>query len=216
MFENLRKAFREAVDNFNREMSGEGVSETVDGLLKGMEKEAVATRAGLESLKEQLATARSRIAAEEREAGVCRRREELARKIGDSETADIAAKFAEKHENRQQVLSDKAAAIEAEVRLLEAEYGDMLQQIKKARASRESLKATAGRTRARSSIQGSDDLFGELDRMADRIEGNEADTDAADELFDDAGDFDHELRRARREEVADARLEELKRRMGRK
>ncbi len=216
MFENLRKAFREAVDNFNREMSREGVSETVDGLLKGMEKEAVATRAGLESLKEQLATARSRIAAEEREAGVCRRREELARKIGDSETADIAAKFAEKHENRQQVLSDKAAAIEAEVRLLEAEYGDMLQQIKKARASRESLKATAGRTRARSSIQGSDDLFGELDRMADRIEGNEADTDAADELFDDAGDFDHELRRARREEVADARLEELKRRMGRK
>ena len=216
MFENLRKAFREAVDNFNREMSREGVSETVDGLLKGMEKEAVATRAGLESLKEQLATARSRIAAEEREAGVCRRREELARKIGDSETADIAAKFAEKHENRQQVLSDKAAAIEAEVRLLEAEYGDMLQQIRKARASRESLKATAGRTRARSSIQGSDDLFGELDRMADRIEGNEADTDAADELFDDAGDFDHELRRARREEVADARLEELKRRMGRK
>lgn len=216
MFENLRKAFREAVDNFNREMSREGVSETVDGLLKGMEKEAVATRAGLESLKEQLATARSRIAAEEREAGVCRRREELARKIGDSETADIAAKFAEKHENRQQVLSDKAAAIEAEVRLQEAEYGDMLQQIKKARASRESLKATAGRTRARSSIQGSDDLFGELDRMADRIEGNEADTDAADELFDDAGDFDHELRRARREEVADARLEELKRRMGRK
>ncbi len=216
MFENLRKAFREAVDNFNREMSREGVSETVDGLLKGMEKEAVATRAGLESLKEQLATARSRIAAEEREAGVCRRREELARKIGDSETADIAAKFAEKHENRQQVLSDKAAAIEAEVRLLEAEYGDMLQQIRKARASRESLKATAGRTRARSSIQGSDDLFGELDRMADRIEGSEADTDAADELFDDAGDFDHELRRARREEVADARLEELKRRMGRK
>ena len=216
MFENLRKAFRDAVDNFNREMSREGVSDTVDGLLKGMEREAVATKAGLESLKEQLATARTRIAAEEREAGVCRRREELARKIGDSETADIAARFAEKHENRRQVLSDKATAIEAEVRLAEAEYGDMLEQIKKARASRESLKATAGRTRARSSIQGSDDLFGELDRMADRIEGNEADTDAADELFDDGGDFDHELRRARREEVADARLEELKRRMGRK
>ncbi|MYG80287.1 MAG: hypothetical protein F4187_00260 [Gemmatimonadetes bacterium] len=216
MFENLRKAFRDAVDNFNREMSREGVSDTVDGLFKGMEREAVATKAGLESLKEQLATARRRITEEEKEAGVCRRREELARKIGDSETGDIAAKFAEKHENRRQVLSDKATAIEAEVRLAEAEYGDMLEQIKKARASRESLKATAGRTRARSSIQGSDDLFGELDRMADRIEGNEADTDAADELFDDAGDFDHELRRARREEVADARLEELKRRMGRK
>lgn len=215
MFENLRKAFRDAVDNFNRELSREGVSDTVDGLLKGMEREAVATRAGLESLKEQLATAQRRVAAEEKEAGVCRRREELARKIGDSETADIAAKFAEKHENRHQVLTNKATAIEAEIRLLEAEFGDMMRQLKKARASRESLKATAGRTRARSSLHDSDDLFGELDRMADRIDGSEADADAADELFDDGRDFDHELRRARREEVADARLEELKRRMGR-
>lgn len=215
MFENLRKAFRDAVDNFNRELSREGVSDTVDGLLKGMEKEAVATRAGLESLKEQLATAQRRVAAEEKEAGVCRRREELARKIGDSETADIAAKFAEKHENRHQVLTDKARAIEAEIRLLEAEFGDMMRQLKKARASRESLKATDGRTRARSSLHDSDDLFGELDRMADRIDGSEADADAAEELFDDGRDFDHELRRARREEVADARLEELKRRMGR-
>lgn len=216
MFENLRRAFRDAVENFNRELSREGVSDTVDGLLKGMEKEAVATRAGLESLKEQLATAQRRVAAEEKEAGVCRRREELARKIGDTETADIAAKFAEKHENRQKVLTDKARAIEAEIRLLEAEFDDMLRQIRKARASRESLKATAGRTRAGSSIRGSDDLFGELDRMAERIEGDDARSDAADELFDDGEDFDHELRRARREEVADARLEELKRRMGRK
>lgn len=216
MFENLRKAFREAVDNFNRELSREGVSDTVDGLLKGMEKEAVSTKAGLEALREQLATARSRAAAEKKEADVCRRREELARRIGDAETGDVAAKFAEKHENRRRVLSDKADAIEAEIRLQESEFNEMLQQIRKARASRESLRATVGRTRARSSIQGSDDLFGELDRMADRIEGNEDDAEAAAELFDDGGDFDHELRRARRDEVADARLEELKRRMGRK
>lgn len=216
MFENLRNAFRDAVDNFNRELSREGVSETVDGLLKGMEKEAVATKAGLESLKEQLATARGRAATEQREAEVCRRREELARKIDDADTADIAAQFADKHDNRRRVLSDKANAIEAEIRLQESEFKEMLQQIRKARANRDSMRATVGRTRARSSIQGSDELFGELDRMAERIEGNEDDVDATDELFDDGKDFDHELRRTRRDEVADARLEELKRRMGRK
>lgn len=216
MFENLRNAFREAVENFNRELGREGVTETVDGLLKGMEKEAVAARSGLESLKKQRKAARERAAAEGREAEVCRRRESLARKIGDTDTAGIAAQFADKHENRQRVLSDKAKAIEAEIHLLEAEYADMIEQIRKARANRDSLAATAGRTRARSSIHRTDDLFGELDRMADRIDGGEDRADASRDLFDDGPEFDETLRRARREEVADARLEELKRRMGRK
>ena len=197
MFENLRNAFREAVENFNRELRREGVTETVDGLLKGMEKEAVATRSGLDSLK------------------VCRRREALARKIGDADTAGIAAQFAEKHDNRQRVQSDKAKAIEAEIRLHESEYAEMIQQIRKARANRDSLAATAGRTQARGSINRTDDLFGELDRMADRIEGSADDAGATEDLFDDGPEFDATLRRSRREEVADARLEELKRRMGR-
>ncbi len=216
MFDNLRNAFREAVENFNRELRREGVTETVDGLLKGMEKEAVAARSGLDSLKEQLDVARKRAAAEGREAGVCRRREALARKIGDTDTAGIAAEFAEKHDNRQRVLSDKAKAIEAEIRLGESEYKEMVQQIRKARANRDSLAATAGRTQARGSINRADDLFGELDRMADRISGTEDDAGAERDLFGDGPEFDETLRRSRREEVADARLEELKRRMGRK
>ena len=215
MFENLRNAFREAVENFNRELRREGVTETVDGLLKGMEKEAVATRSGLDSLKEQLSVARKRAEAEAREAEVCRRREALARKIGDADTAGIAAQFAEKHANRQRVLSDKAKAIEAEIRLHESEYAEMIQQIRKARANRDSLAATAGRTQARGSINRTDDLFGELDRMADRIEGSADHAGATEDLFDDGPEFDATLRRSRREEVADARLEELKRRMGR-
>ncbi len=216
MFENLRNAFREAVENFNRELRREGVTETVDGLLKGMEKEAVATRSGLESLKEQLDQARKRAAAEGREADVCRRREAMATRIGDTETAGIASKFAEKHDNRQRVLSDKAEAIEAEIRLHESEYAEMIEQIRKARANRDSLAATAGRTQARGSINRADDFFGELDRMADRIDGSEGRAGASGDLFDDGPEFDETLRRAQREEVADARLEELKRRMGRK
>lgn len=216
MFENLRRAFREAVDNFNRELERDAVPEAVDGLIRGMQKEAVATKAGLEGLKEQLARARKRAEAEAREVEVCRRREELARKIGDTGTAEVAAEFAKKHAARQRVLSDKAKAIEAEIRLGETEYADMLAQIKKARADRSSLAARAGRTRARESVHGADDLFGELDRMADKIGDTEAGAEAGGSLFDDSREFDQELERSRREEAIDSRLDELKRRMGRK
>ena len=215
MFENLRRAFREAVDNFNRELERDAVPEAVDGLIRGMQKEAVATKAGLEGLKEQLARARKRAEAEAREVKVCRRREELARKIGDTGTAEVAAEFAEKHAARQRVLSDKAKAIEAEIRLYEAEYAEMLAQIKKARANRSAMAAQAGRTKARDSVRGADDLFGELDRMADKIGDTEAGADVGGSLFDDTREFDQELERSRREEAIDSRLDELKRRMGR-
>ena len=217
MFENLRRAFREAVDNFNRELDRDAaVPEAVDGLLKGMEKEAVAAKSGLESLKQELEATRKRAAAEKREAEVCRRREELARGIGDAETAEIAARFGEKHERRRRVLAEKGDAIQAEVRLRESEFDEMLNQIREARARRSSLEATAGRSRARRSVHAAGDLFGELDRMAEKIDGTGARPEAGDTPFDDGREFDEELGRTRREEVIDARLEELKRRMGKR
>ena len=216
MFENLRRAFREAVDNFNRELDRDAVPEAVDGLLKGMEKEAVAAKSGLASLNQELEATRKRAGAEKREAEVCRRREELARKIGDAETADIAARFGEKHELRYQVLTEKGDAIQAEVRLQESEFDEMLNQIREARKRRSSIEATAGRTRARRSVNAADDLFGELDRMAEKIDGKGSRTDSEDAPFDDGREFDEELGRTRREEAIDARLEELKRRMGRR
>ncbi len=213
MFQNLRRAFREAVDNFNKELDRDAVPEAVDKLLKGMEREAVDAKAVLEGLKKQLAVARERSGAEAHNAEVCRRREAMARDIGDDETAEVAATFAEKHDARRQVLSDKAAAIDAEIRLHEADYAEMLSHIRKARANRDSLAASAGRTQARDSLGGADDLFGELDRMAERIVDGQAAGSAEEALFDDARHFDEELAAARREDAIDARLEELKRRM---
>ena len=213
MFENLRRAFREAVDNFNREVDRDAVPEAVDKLLKGMQREAVDAKAALEGLKKQLAVARKRSSEEAHNVEVCRRREIMARDIGDSDTAGLAATYAERHEARRKVLSDKANAIEAEIRLLEAEYAEMMSQIRKARANRDRLAASAGRTQARDSLGGSDDLFGELDRMAERIVDGEAAGSAEEALFDDARDFDEQLGASRREEAIDARLEDLKRRM---
>lgn len=212
MFDNLRRAFREAVDNFNKELDRDAVPEAVDKLLRGMQSEAVDAKGALEGLRKELAVARKRADEEGRNAEVCRRRENMARDIGDTDTAELAATYAEKHDARRTVLADKAKAIEAEIRLQEAEYDEMMSQIRKARANRDRLAATAGRTRTRESL-GDDDLFGELDRMAERIVGDKAASDAGEELFDDARDFDEQLGESRREEVIDARLEDLKRRM---
>lgn len=214
MFENLRRAFKEAVDNFKTELGRDEVPEAVDKLLKGMADEATTAKANLEDLKSQLARARTKAKAESEEAETCRRREEMARSIGDEETATVAAEFAVKHQNRCDVLTEKADAIEAEIKLREAEFAEMLEQIKEARRNRAALAAQAGRTSARDSIQGADDLFGELDRMAEKIGGEEASAEAAESLFNDADEFDEALGEARREELLDARLEELKRRMG--
>ncbi len=213
MFENLRRAFRDAVDNFNKELDRDAVPEAVDKLLKGMQREAVDAKAALEGLKKQVAVARKRASEEAHNVEVCKRRETMARDIGDSDTADLAATYAEKHEARRKVLSDKAKAIEAEIRLQEAEYTEMMSQIRKARANRDKLAASAGRTQARDALGGSDDLFGELDRMAERIGDSEAAGSAEEALFDDASDFDEQLGASRREEAIDARLEDLKRRM---
>ncbi len=216
MFDNLRRAFREAADNFNREMARDAVPESVDRLLKGMEEEAVAAKSHLESIRRELDATRKRAAAERREADVCRRREELAHGIGDEETATIAAKFCKKHELRSQVLGDKGNAIEAELRLRESEFNEMMDQIRKARDSRSRLETTAGRMRARRSVNAAGDLFDELDRMAETIDGPSGRAGSASDPFDDGSMFDRELNRSRKNEAIDARLQELKRRMGRR
>ena len=47
MFEDLREAFKEALDNFNKELSRENVSGTADKLLAGM-KDEIAEQYGVD------------------------------------------------------------------------------------------------------------------------------------------------------------------------
>lgn len=212
MFDNLRKAFREAVENFHQEVNRDQVPEMVDSLVRGMEREAVDAKAALDGLERDLKRARKAAEAEGQEAETCRRRETMAREIGDTETAEVAAKFGAKHAERHRVLSEKADAVEAEIRLRTSEYREMLKQIKEARTKRSAMAAGAGRTQARNSLSDPDDLFGEFDRMAEKAAGEDAQAEGA----RDAASFDRELGASRRERTADARLDELKRRMRRK
>lgn len=216
MFDDLRRAFREAVDNFNRELNRDQVGGTVDRLLEGMVDEVTQAKAELSRLKQDLERTEEQIEAEAAEIATIERRERMAREIDDEETVRLATEFGEKHHRRHQVLTAKAAALREEVALRSSEIDEMLSQVKQARERRASMSAQAGRTGARETLGEADDLFAELDRMAEKIGDDEFAADAAAELGDD-DPFDLRVdprTGPRRPDVDyDAALEELKRRM---
>jgi phage shock protein A len=216
MFENLRNAFREAIDNFNEELSRDEVPEVVDGLLRQMHEEVTDSKTQLYTLEEQIKKAIQLSEMEEKEAATCRRREEMARKIGDEETATVAAEYAEKHEKRREIQARKALALREELELKRGEVEDMMVKLKEAKAKRASLSATQGRAEARNAIGGADDLFSELDRMAEKIDGIDHQREAEEDLLAEFGDLESPPppRGPSPEEEADARLRELKRLMG--
>ena len=220
MFEDLRRAFREGIDNFNKELNREHVPETVDKLIKGMVDEITDAKSGLGELENQIKKALIESEKEKGEAQTARRREQMANEIGDAETAMIAASFAEKHEQHQTVLEQKALALKAEFEFREAGIEEMMSKIKEAKTKRESISATAGRTGARESISAADDLFSELDRISDKIDGEKARGDAAEAFSDiDLGGTDSDTHinmneAPHAEPDFDAALEGLKRRMG--
>jgi phage shock protein A len=214
MFESLRDAFREAVANFKDEMARDQVPETVDRLLAGMVEELTAAKTALRELEDQIQRTRAEADKAGTEIETCRRRERMAQQIGDEETARVAREFGEKYEKRRTLMEHKATALVEELEFRRSELDDMLAKIKEARAKRDSLTATAGRTGARESIQAADDLFGELDRMASKIQDEDARAHAAESFGDLDLDMDDDFEAPAPEAIDfDARLEELKRRM---
>lgn len=222
MFEDLRAAFRQAIENFNRELHRDQVPENVDRLLAGMQKELVEARAQVSDLEGQVERARAQASHEAEQAEACARREEMARRIEDDETADLAADYGARHRERHELLTQKVATLEEELAFRRRDAEDMMRRLKEARTEREGLTAQSGRTSARERLSEADDLFAELDRMADKIEGTRREVDAAhtvDELdldMDDGSDFHVSLDdEPPRPPDVDAALAELKRRMGR-
>lgn len=222
MFEDLRAAFREALENFNRELKRDQIPETVDRLLVGMRDEIVDEKAQISGLEADLEKALAAAGREQENARTCRRREQMARDIDDEETASVAAEHATKHEDHFALLTKKVAAMREELDFRRHTLDEMMSKFTEARQKRDSLGATAGRSQARSSLSEADDLFTELDRMAAKIEGEDARAEAAEVLnsldLDDASSEYHvdldEPDEPEEELDVDAALEELKRRMG--
>jgi len=114
MFEDWKQAWRDAVANFQRELE----DEPGDATTRAMRRDERTTAESLRRLDAELAAARRNVEAERAEEAVCRRREGLARNVGDAETARIAAEFAARHEQRARVLERKVEVLQAERQLL--------------------------------------------------------------------------------------------------
>ncbi len=141
----------------------------------------------------------------------------MASEIGDEETARVAREYAEKHEHRRDVHEQKALALKKELDMRRSEFKEMIAAIKDAEKNRDTLTATAGRATARNSIEGADDLFAELDRIADDLEDDDAQREAQIEVNEALDDDPLDEFRSAPEPPpmdVDARLDALKRAMG--
>ncbi len=202
------------------EAKQDGVSEDdIDRVIHAMREELVETRARITEL-EALLRSQLRQADEERDAArIAERRAAKAAEIGDTETVEVANRFAARHRQRLEVLVIKAEAAQAEIQQHRAEAAQGAEQLKSAMAGRDSLSVQQRRARAIGHSASRFDSVDAFDRMADKMESrtdlDEAQREVESELNPSAGaprrDFAAE--RELREAQADAMLEELKRRM---
>lgn len=120
MFEDFRRAWHQAVDNFWREVGAEG-----DGRPDAVYREVGRARTQLDRLDAEVGETRSRLRSERDQADVCDRRERMAREIGDAETARVAAEYGARHRERAAVLARKLEALEAERTLCRRDLDEM-------------------------------------------------------------------------------------------
>lgn len=155
-----------------------------------MKDTLVQAKMGLDDLRGGLTKSRERLAGEERELETVRRRKQLAERIGDRETVDIAAKYEHMHAERVEVLKQKLSAQEAELALAERDVESMSAQLKAV-------------------LNGTDPMRTPLNEPA-----AEDDATGASTLRDEIDSLGRTRARADREADAARRLDELKRRMG--
>jgi hypothetical protein len=157
-------------------------------LVSGMRDAVIEARAGLEAMREGVDKTEKHLIVERRRLADAKRRGSMAAGIGDQETVEVAELFATKHRERVDVLQDKLEAQRAELALAERELEEMKAQLKKA----------AGSSQV-------DSAWRELEAAG----GVRPATDVQDELLRS------QLDRTAREAEAEARLNALKKKMGR-
>ena len=120
-----RDTWRETVESFLREVRDpdEPVrAEAQDALVAGI----AAARREVETLDRELAVVGGRAEREARSADDCVRRREMAARVGDRETADIAERFGRRHRERADVLKRKHDVLRDELALARAVLNDLL------------------------------------------------------------------------------------------
>lgn len=133
MFDDLRAAFQQAVENFNRELDGALASSDHGPRLQPMADELAVAEAELRDVTQRLDEARRDQTAADAELETTRRRERLARDAGDLETVGIAREFEQKLLRRTRVLSTKVQALHDEAEYLRSEVTEMRARFEEAR-----------------------------------------------------------------------------------
>lgn len=212
MLDDLKRIFSQAWDSFTSELGKREPEDQVAGLLGAMRREMVDTRAQLPLLEQNLRAAEADLEREKRRLEETVRRGGMAERIGDAETVRVAKEFEDKHRRRVAVLEEKVRAAKAEWELRQQESAEMMTRYKEAEANRFALLAELRRQgaagRIRSALGDDAPLGDDFDRAAGKIEDDLAYSDALDELGGSPPP-----RRPDPHDV-DARLAELKRRMG--
>jgi hypothetical protein len=159
-------------------------------LLQEMRETLVRAKMALGDLRETVAMTESRLARENTELQTVQRRKALAEGINDAETVAIAARFEGLQLERVAILEKKLDAVKSELALLERDVAEMSTQFKAAQAG-----VGAG--------------------LREGAVDDELDPGRQDGSLDrDLRALDRAQRKAHSEADADARLAELKRRMG--
>jgi hypothetical protein len=162
-------------------------------VIADMKRALVAAKLGVADLRAGVEVTRKRLTEEREQLATVQRRKALAAAVPDAETVAIAEKFEAQHAERIGVLERKLAAQEEEAALAERDYEEMLKQLKAANAGvgTGATPESRGPTDAELGLPDDADLRAELDMLARRRARSDA------------------------EAAADARLEELKKKLGR-
>lgn len=190
MFDDWKQAWRQAVENFQREAGGGSTG--APPRIRAMERELTSVSGALWRLDDEIRRTKRDLTREREAEEVCRRREALARDVNDDETVRIAAEFAQRHAERAGVLDRKIAVLEDERALLARDVDDM--------------RKTLARLSPSAAERGVADQGGAARGVADGAATGSTREDAGGREFS-------RMEREARERAADERLEELKRRM---
>lgn len=160
--------------------------------IQQMKGALVSAKLGVEDLRDGVEVTRRKLATEREQLATVQRRKALAEGINDAETIALATKYEQQYGEHVAVLERKLEAQEAEAELAERELGEMMSQLKAANAGVGSGPAAPrGISDEELGLPDDSKLHAELDNLSRTNKRNSADADA------------------------EARLAELKKKMGR-
>jgi hypothetical protein len=185
------KRLREAIE---RALEAATPPEDLHDLAGRMRAALVEARAGLGRMREAFESTERELSGLQREIETAERRRGLAAGIQDAETVKVAEGYVAKHRERVVVLERKAAAQREEIALAERDVAEMTAQLEEVTRRRGGIDAERSSASAWASLGRAGMDRPELDPEQEALKAK--------------------MDRAAREAEADAKLEELKKRMG--